>query len=975
MKKLFSILALLLCSLPAFSQCAITPMVLPNGSVGRVYGSGNLATTGCTAPLTWSVTSGSLPTGLALGAGSMPGTEAIVGTPSGSPGTSNFHLGVTDHVGNVATPVAFAITIAAGPPSLSNTTVALAACTVNHPCTDLLTATGGTPPYTWTTQSGTLPGLTAVVTGNRNGSPGFLVGRTNATPGTFTGIVVRVTDNAGAHADSGSLSLVVHADPTIYANYGQACGSNCNLTGSSCSLTSGTLPTYLTLNGNCTITGIPSQAGNFSFVATIDGTPTSETMTVAPALDQYGCLSGAPSPGGASGFFRLEKTNLNKWRMVSPDGNYCYRMAQLNFAEAISTTAYAQKYNSSLTTWAFPNLQEEQALHFNINGIYAQGGYAWPAGTGSGGSAVKVPFDFYFAVGQDNAVNPQSRLGVPTQVKYLEAGASNISWYKERTVDVFDPVWNQEQAPEVTRLNTVGGLSVPFQNAAWIARIGVDETAYFDMLTGFGTVYPNAAFIAATEQFQGLSTSCTTGVCSDKMYTKYAWACGISGVDFGFGTGSSYLQQKYITIAALNAAWGSNYTTFCDAGGFQLGTGTGTGVLDENGIHTWFGGNGSVVNNTSAFTLVGVNANLAADISQFLYLFTVQTLKPQVNAIRTVDTNHIISFGPLGGITEQMRPEVEQGIKDSGIQLAQLAYDSATAQQLDQLQYLKSQGLQPQLTPGASQALFQQFYQATGIPEDTWYGTSANQDSYLEGIGQGGDAQSEADYLTQSSNTSSSRALHYDTDMTTLQSLQANGDYPVMGFSVWSWYDKLSEKTNWGWNDFNDNSYDAVCSITGLATNPITGWPCGGDNGNWGNYWTGGSAGGTQGTNLQLLLNVFNDYSPTGLTITTTTLPSGTKNVPYSFTLLAMGGDNNYTWSVSVGSLPTGLSLNASTGVISGTPSGSGTSNFTIHVHDGEGTPQTANLPTSIYISPGPTATGFGTRGKFSTRGAFSVRP
>lgn len=49
-------------------------------------------------------------------------------------------------------------------------------------------------------------------------------------------------------------------------------------------------------------------------------------------------------------------------------------------------------------------------------------------------------------------------------------------------------------------------------------------------------------------------------------------------------------------------------------------------------------------------------------------------------------------------------------------------------------------------------------------------------------------------------------------------------------------------------------------------------------------------------------------------------LPSGTVGVAYSFTLTATGGVLPYTYSITSGSLPVGLSLNGSTGLISGTP-------------------------------------------------------
>ena len=59
--------------------------------------------------------------------------------------------------------------------------------------------------------------------------------------------------------------------------------------------------------------------------------------------------------------------------------------------------------------------------------------------------------------------------------------------------------------------------------------------------------------------------------------------------------------------------------------------------------------------------------------------------------------------------------------------------------------------------------------------------------------------------------------------------------------------------------------------------------------------------------------------APAALSITTTSLPPAQVGVAYSATLTATGGVGPYTWAVSGGSLPAGLSLSAA-GVISGTP-------------------------------------------------------
>ncbi len=70
------------------------------------------------------------------------------------------------------------------------------------------------------------------------------------------------------------------------------------------------------------------------------------------------------------------------------------------------------------------------------------------------------------------------------------------------------------------------------------------------------------------------------------------------------------------------------------------------------------------------------------------------------------------------------------------------------------------------------------------------------------------------------------------------------------------------------------------------------------------------------------------------LTITTTALRGGDLNASYSASLAASGGLGVDTWSVSSGSLPTGLTLNAATGLISGTPTTAGSFSFTIRVTD-----------------------------------------
>lgn len=90
--------------------------------------------------------------------------------------------------------------------------------------------------------------------------------------------------------------------------------------------------------------------------------------------------------------------------------------------------------------------------------------------------------------------------------------------------------------------------------------------------------------------------------------------------------------------------------------------------------------------------------------------------------------------------------------------------------------------------------------------------------------------------------------------------------------------------------------------------------------------------------------------SPTAntLAVTTPSLTDGTESRDYLQTLAASGGDGSYTWAVSIDSLPAGLSLSASTGVISGTVTTRLSSTFTVEVASGDG--QTASRELTITV-------------------------
>lgn len=102
----------------------------------------------------------------------------------------------------------------------------------------------------------------------------------------------------------------------------------------------------------------------------------------------------------------------------------------------------------------------------------------------------------------------------------------------------------------------------------------------------------------------------------------------------------------------------------------------------------------------------------------------------------------------------------------------------------------------------------------------------------------------------------------------------------------------------------------------------------------------GGSGGGGGGGGSPVLI------------ITTTFLPGGTVGSAYNSSLTATNGTTPYTWSISAGSLPAGLTISSSNGTISGTPTTPGTINFTALVTDAASNADVQAL--AITIAPGP---------------------
>src|SRR5580700_7818088 len=167
----------------------------PAGWTRTVY-SDTLTESGGTAPYVWSVSSGSLPSGVSFNA-----SGTLTGTPTAT-GMFVFTVKVTDANGQAATQ-ATSLTINAG---VSATFAAPPAAEVFTAYTDTLTASGGTGPYVWSVNAGSLPaGITLSSAGVLAGTP------TTVGSNSFT---VNVIDANGGIATT-SISLTVTAGPAL----------------------------------------------------------------------------------------------------------------------------------------------------------------------------------------------------------------------------------------------------------------------------------------------------------------------------------------------------------------------------------------------------------------------------------------------------------------------------------------------------------------------------------------------------------------------------------------------------------------------------------------------------------------------------------------------------------------------------------------------------------------------------------------
>ena len=255
------------------SPPSINTSSLPAWTAGVAY-SQTLAAAGGTPPYSWSIASGTLPAGLSLSSGGV-----VAGTPTTAGGPTSITFQVTDSTSAIATK-SLSITINTSP---SISTSSLPNGTVGAAYAQNLAVTGGTPPYTWSISSGTLPaGLSLSSSGAISGTPTTAGGPTAAT--------FRVTDSISA-AVTKSMSITINIplsigtsslpNGTIGVTYSQTLSVTGGSSPYTWSAVSGALPVGLSLSSGGVISGTPTTAGGPTSV-TFQVTDNTSAMATKP---------------------------------------------------------------------------------------------------------------------------------------------------------------------------------------------------------------------------------------------------------------------------------------------------------------------------------------------------------------------------------------------------------------------------------------------------------------------------------------------------------------------------------------------------------------------------------------------------------------------------------------------------------------------------------------------------------------------
>jgi uncharacterized protein (TIGR03437 family) len=297
-----------LSSLPGVVTIA-TDSALPRATVSIAYALRLAAQGGALPYSNWILAAGILPPGLTLSP-----LGVLSGVPT-SAGSFLFTIQMSDGSGIVATKQ-FVLVVDPAPPPLLISTDQLRSGTVDVTYSQLLTATGGTPPYTgWQVSLGTLPpGLTLSSDGLLSGTPSLAA--------LFT-LRVQVADKNGVTANKNFQvtinplgTLTITTTSLLSGTVGVAYNQALKVIGgappyNNWRVISGSFPGGLSLSANGVVSGTPSSASGSPYLFTVQVSDSSGST----ALAQLQIVVNDPSG-------RLQITSLSPNSVPMLDGDF-----------------------------------------------------------------------------------------------------------------------------------------------------------------------------------------------------------------------------------------------------------------------------------------------------------------------------------------------------------------------------------------------------------------------------------------------------------------------------------------------------------------------------------------------------------------------------------------------------------------------------------------------------------------------------
>ena len=265
------------------------------GTVGSTYAA-RIAAAGGRAPYTYALAAGTLPAGLSLD----PSSGRIAGTPSAAANNGDLQVRVADADGRTALTPAFRIVVD-GPLVLASVPAQTATVGIAYDST--ISAAGGRAPYAYALASGTLPAGIALdpTSGRLSGTP--------TTIGAAEGLSIAVSDADGRAATSKTFridvrdAMAVAGAASAYATTGQTYGPfQFTATGGRGPYAYemvGTLPAGLTLSASGVLSGAPTRTGTVVALQ-VRATDLDGRTALSPAFDiqaSAGLLVSAVLPG------------------------------------------------------------------------------------------------------------------------------------------------------------------------------------------------------------------------------------------------------------------------------------------------------------------------------------------------------------------------------------------------------------------------------------------------------------------------------------------------------------------------------------------------------------------------------------------------------------------------------------------------------------------------------------------------------